>query len=84
VYPAFARRAYGAYSASPYTRPKEDSVEGSTLRDDEIQSEVREGSTWQKDEVDDMDSTDSGGDDSDMTDTDADESDPDADTTDPS
>ena len=59
-------------------------MEGSTLRDDEIQSEVREGSTWQKDEVDDMDSTDTGGDDSDTTDADGDESDPDADTTDPS
>jgi len=84
VYPPSAAGAYGAYSASPYIRPKEDSVEGSTLRDDEIQSEVREGSTWQKDEVDDMDSTDTGGDDSDTTDADGDESDPDADTTDPS
>jgi hypothetical protein len=59
-------------------------VEGSTLRDDEVQTEVREGSMWTKDEVEDMDSTDTGGDDSDSTDTDADDSDPDADTTDPS
>ena len=58
-------------------------MEGSTLRDDEMQTEVREGSMWTKDEVEDMDSTDTGGDDSDSTDTDAD-SDPDADTTDAS
>ena len=59
-------------------------MEGSTLRDEELTTEVREGSMWAKDEVDDMDSTDdSGGDDSDQTDADGD-SDPDADTTDAS
>ena len=59
-------------------------MEGSTLRDDEVRTDVREGSIWAKDEVDDMDSTDNGGDDSDQTDADGDDSDPDADTTDPS
>ena len=59
-------------------------MEGSTLREDEVRTEIREGSTWQKDEVDDMDASDSGGDDSDQTDADGDDSDPDADTTDAS
>ena len=62
-------------------------MEGSTLRDDEVRTEVREGSMWAKDEVEDMDSSDTsdtGSDDSDSTDTDDGGSDTDADTTDAS
>jgi hypothetical protein len=60
-------------------------VERETLRDEDIQSEVREGSAWASAEVDDMDSTDTGTDaDADDKDADADDTDPDADTTDPS
>ena len=60
-------------------------MEGSTLRDDEVRTEVREGSMWAKDEVEDTDSSDTGdtgSDDSDSTDMDDGDSDPDADTTD--
>ena len=60
-------------------------MEGSTLRDDEMRTEVREGSMWAKDEVEDMDfsdTSDTGSDDSDSTDVDDGDSDPDADTTD--
>ena len=35
-------------------------MEGSTLRDDEVRTEVREGSMWAKDEVEDTDSSDTG------------------------
>jgi len=60
-------------------------VERETLRDGDVQSEVREGAAWATAEVEDMDSTDTGTDaDTDETDTDADDADPDADTTDPS
>jgi len=60
-------------------------VERETLRDGDVQTEVREGSGWAKAEVEDTDSTDTGTDaDSDDTDVDADDADPDADTTDPS
>jgi hypothetical protein len=60
-------------------------VERETLRDEDIQSEVREGSAWARAEVEDTDSTDTGTDaDVDDKDADADDTDPDADTTDPS
>ena len=61
-------------------------MEGQSLRDDEIRTELSEGSGWAvaEREVDDMDSTDTDTDESDMTDPDADDADPDADTTDPS
>ena len=60
-------------------------MERETLRDGDVQTEVREGSGWAKAEVEDTDSTDTGTDaDSDDTDVDADDADPDADTTDPS
>jgi hypothetical protein len=56
-------------------------VERETLTDEEMRTDVREGSTWVKDEVEDTDSSDAG-DDSDGTDMDGDDTDPDADTTD--
>lgn len=52
-----------------------------TLSDDEVRTEVREGSGWAEAEVEDADSTDV---DADDTDVDADDADPDADTADPS
>ena len=60
-------------------------MERETLRDEDIQSEVREGSAWTRAEVEDMDSTDAETD-ADTTDAgaDADDTDSDADTTDPS
>jgi hypothetical protein len=63
-------------------------VERETLTEGEVQTEVREGSSWTKDEVEDTDSTDSTDTDStdtnsDDTDVDADDADPDADTQDP-
>jgi len=60
-------------------------VERETLRDKDVQSEVREGSAWATAEVEDTDSTDTGTDaDTDDTDADADDTDADSDTSDPS
>jgi hypothetical protein len=58
-------------------------VERETLTEGEVETELREGSTWTKAEVDDMDSTDTEGD-ADDTDVDADDADADADDQDPS
>lgn len=55
--------------------------ERETLRDDEMGTELREGSGWVEAEPDDVDSTDVDADDADV---DADDADPDADTQDPS
>lgn len=62
-------------------------MERETLRDGDVQTEVREGSGWVTAEVEDMDSSDAGTGtdaDSDDTDADADDTDADADTSDPS
>ena len=56
-------------------------MERETLKDEEMRTDVREGSVRAKDEVEDTDSTDTGSD-SDGTDMDGDDTDPDADTTD--
>lgn len=59
-------------------------MERETLTEGEVETELREGSTWTRAEVDDMDSTDSTDTDGDDTDVDADDADADADDQDPS
>jgi hypothetical protein len=56
-------------------------VERETLSDEDVRTDVREGSGWAEAPVEDADSTDV---DTDDTDVDADDADPDADTQDPS
>ncbi len=57
-------------------------MERETLRDEDVRTELREGSAWAEAEVEDADSTDVDADDADDADLDADDADPDADTQD--